>query len=201
MREDIKYIIFDLSEVLLRGLYGTHEIIGKKLNLPADEVSDVLLKAAEDLFLGRVSEDDYCDNIIKDNEWPVSAEELKVIIRSNFAEIPGTCQIAEDLKKAGYGLVLLSVHAREWIEYCRDNFSFEDLFEEKAFYSFDRGCQKPDPQAFKDVLEEIKAHPEECLFIDDSEANIKSAENLGIKAILFKGADDLREELKNQSFL
>ena len=43
--------------------------------------------------------------------------------------------------------------------------------------------RKPNPEIFKIVLENHGLVPEETLFIDDSEENIKAASGLGIKAL------------------
>jgi putative hydrolase of the HAD superfamily len=45
------------------------------------------------------------------------------------------------------------------------------------------GMRKPDPDIFRQVLENHELVPEETLFIDDSEVNIKAASELGIQAL------------------
>jgi FMN phosphatase YigB (HAD superfamily) len=37
--------------------------------------------------------------------------------------------------------------------------------------------------------------PEECVYFDDSEENIKMAKSLGIKAFLFEGIDSVRDQV------
>jgi putative hydrolase of the HAD superfamily len=66
---------------------------------------------------------------------------------------------------------------------------FYDQFE-KNYYSFDMKLIKPDPRIFTQVIEEQNLNPSETLFIDDNLDNIKSAENVGLKAWHFKGQQD-----------
>lgn len=66
---------------------------------------------------------------------------------------------------------------------------FYDQFE-KNYYSFDMNLIKPDPKIFMQVIDEQNLKPEETLFIDDNLANIKSAQNVGLKAWHFKGQQD-----------
>ena len=56
--------------------------------------------------------------------------------------------------------------------------------------------RKPDINIYKYVLEKIKKEPEECVFIDDREANLIAPKNLGIKTILFHTREQCENELK-----
>ncbi|RYD78733.1 MAG: HAD family phosphatase [Sphingobacteriales bacterium] len=57
-----------------------------------------------------------------------------------------------------------------------------DLFD-KAFFSFEIGLRKPGEEVFKYVLKDIGLKGDECLFVDDSEANVRGAEKAGITSI------------------
>ena len=48
-----------------------------------------------------------------------------------------------------------------------------------------------DPEIYDRLFEEYGLTPEECLFIDDTPANISTARKLGMKAILFEDPDQL----------
>lgn len=72
-------------------------------------------------------------------------------------------------------------------QYFRDfqsayGFIFSELFEQD-YYSHQMGMRKPDLDIFKQVLQNHELTPEETLFIDDSEVNIKAASTLGIQAL------------------
>ena len=67
---------------------------------------------------------------------------------------------------------------------------------DQLFFSCELGCSKPDPRYFTAVLAAADLTPDTTLFIDDTEANIRAAESLGIRAELFEaepGTDALRE--------
>lgn len=112
----------------------------------------------------------------------------------NFEEIEGTRGIIKSLKKR-YKLGLLSVHAKEWVEYCEEKLSYTSLFDVVS-YSFEALVCKPDKKAFKIILDKFQTKPEQVLFIDDSPKNIKTAEELGIASILFQSAPQLKKDLK-----
>ena len=56
---------------------------------------------------------------------------------------------------------------------------FDELFN-KSYFSFAEHLEKPDPRFFELILDHEGLLPEETLFIDDTEANIKAAKSLGI---------------------
>jgi putative hydrolase of the HAD superfamily len=191
----ITTIIFDLSEVLLTGLKGTEEriniIYGTQLKNPIL----ASMPEAKKLFHGVIAEDDYWFAVIRKFKLKATVQELKQVLRNNIEEIEGTHGVVERLKKNGYMLGLLSVHAKEWIDYCEEMFDLHKLFHYRS-YSFETAVSKPDKRAYTMLLEKMKVEPEECIFIDDYIVNLQSAEELGIATIQFENAKQLERDLK-----
>jgi putative hydrolase of the HAD superfamily len=65
----------------------------------------------------------------------------------------------------------------------------------RKFFSCRLRAVKPDPGAYRAVLSELGARPDEVVFVDDRPANVAGAEAVGIRAILFDGPDRLAELL------
>jgi len=193
----IKYIIFDLADVLITGTNETGFALAKKHQLAVDDRQSfpLLTPLAQDFFHGHVREDEYIDEVIRTYPQFGSKDWLKQHIRENFTEVPGTREIVLRLKGLGYPLALLSVHAKEWIEYCDQKFKIHEVFDQVA-YSFTDKVSKPNKKAFELVLARLNAQPEECLFIDDTLVNIQTAEEMGIKSVQFFNASKLNEQLK-----
>ncbi|MFA7707942.1 MAG: HAD family phosphatase [Candidatus Pacearchaeota archaeon] len=191
----IKTIIFDLAEVYLKGIIGVEEHLEPLFQISKDKIYD-LLKGQNfiNLMNGKISEEKYLENILSKNNFDVSIINLKDAIRKNFLEIEGTREIILELKNKNFKLGLLSVHCREWINYCNKKFNYHELFDSIS-YSFETSVCKPDKKAFKIILEKLDTKPEECLFIDDSLKNIQSAQELGLNTIHFKNPVQLKEEL------
>ena len=72
---------------------------------------------------------------------------------------------------------------------------FDELFH-KSYFSFDIHLEKPNPRFFELILDHEGLVPEETLFIDDTEANIKAAQGLGIKTYHIR-----RDELVRNLFV
>lgn len=189
----ITTIIFDLSNVYLEGIIGSHKYFEKKLSTP---MSDEYFynEDFEKFMLGQLTEDEYWRSVIKKNSWDISVDHLKSAARKNFTEIKGTRKIIEDLRQKGYKLGLLSNHAREWVEYCETTYKYHHLFH-KVVYSYEIGVSKPNKDIFLNILKKLKVKPEACLFIDDYIKNIETAKELGIQAIQFTSAAKLKKDL------
>ena len=132
----IRLIISDLSEVLISGLYGIEVELQPILGIPQDEILPCFggnLLAT--LFVGRITEDEYFSEIISENRWTITVEEMKEIIRRNLLladnrAIALVTSLAEKMD-----VVILSDHAREWSYFVRQNHPFLKVFE-RQFYSY-----------------------------------------------------------------
>lgn len=112
--------------------------------------------------------------------------------------IDGTIEIVRELKQAGWPLYLLSNFSIEKFELIRKRHSYLDLFDD-IIISGEYGIVKPEPAIYHIALNRMKKQASECLFIDDSQANINTAKSLGFQTIHFHSPAQLRAELKNHS--
>ncbi len=189
----ITTIIFDLSEVLIAGLIGVEKELAPLVNLSeGDFLKSLWIDSFKELMKGKISEDEYLEDVFKKNNWKADKELFKAVIRKNFHnEVEGMIGLIEELSKK-YRLILLSDHAKEWIEYIDKIHPFLSLFDEK-YFSFQSGEIKREKRAFELLLNENKLLASECLFIDDSSTNVRVAEELGLNVIRFESVQQLRE--------
>ena len=77
------------------------------------------------------------------------------------------------------------IHARYFNGELDKHFGIESLDHllDKAWYSHNLGYRKPDERIFHKVLKASHLIPEETLFLDDSELNVKVAASVGLHAI------------------
>ena len=112
----------------------------------------------------------------------------------------GTVEILKRLKKAGYPLYGLSNWSAETFPYARQKFDFFNLFDD-IIISGEVLSIKPEPQFFEIALRRIGRPARECLFIDDSLANIEQARRMGFAAIHFLSAGQLEKDLHRLGIL
>ena len=115
-------------------------------------------------------------------------------------EIEGAVAILEELRTSGHELHALTNWSAETFPHARERFAFLDWFE-SILVSADVGLIKPDPAIFRLLLQRIGRTPAECIYIDDNPKNVASAAALGLDAIAFQGAAELRAELEGRGLL
>ena len=108
--------------------------------------------------------------------------------------LEGTVEILKRLKKTGYPLYGLSNWSAETFPYARQKFDFFNLFDD-IIISGEVLSIKPEPEFFDIALRRIGRPASECLFIDDSRANIEQARRMGFATIHFMSAEQLDKEL------
>jgi 2-haloacid dehalogenase len=108
--------------------------------------------------------------------------------------LPGTVEIIKELKQAGYPVYGLSNWSAETFPHARKKHDFFDLLDDFVI-SGEVGHVKPHPEIFHIMLERIGRPAQECLFIDDSQANVQQAQNMGFATVLFESPDQLRSRL------
>jgi 2-haloacid dehalogenase len=110
-------------------------------------------------------------------------------------EVPGAVEILADLRAAGVPRYALTNWSAETFAIARERFAFLDWFD-GLVVSGEEGMTKPDPAIFRLLLDRFGLDPEATVFVDDSEANVAAARELGIDAVRFTGPGQLRRELR-----
>lgn len=197
----IKLIISDLSEVLISGLYGIEVELQPMLGIPQDEIlpyfgGDLLAT----LFVGRITEDEYFSEIISDNSWPITVEDLKEIIRRNLLRSDNRAIALVTSLAEKMDVVILSDYVREWRDFIRQNHPFLKVFE-RQFYSYEIGFTKSDPRAFTHVLRTMRVTAEESLFIDDRLPNVETAISVGLNTHHYTTVEALKAYLISRGIL
>lgn len=108
--------------------------------------------------------------------------------------IPDSVAILRSLKQAGYPLYGLSNYPAEKFPLARETYEFFAWFDEIVI-SGEVGLVKPDPAIFQLLLRKIGRAAQDCIFIDDTQANITSAQQQGFTAIQFHSPGQLQQDL------
>lgn len=106
-------------------------------------------------------------------------------------------EILAALKAAGYPLYGLSNWPAEKFPPVRRMHPFFNWFDDIVL-SGEVGLVKPDRAIFEVLLQRIGRPAGECIFIDDHDANILAAEEMGFQTIHFRSAEQLKGELQTK---
>jgi 2-haloacid dehalogenase len=113
--------------------------------------------------------------------------------------IEPTVEILGELHRAGVRLFALSNWSAETFPLAKPRYPFLEWFE-GIVISGELGVVKPDARIFRHLLARYGLDPAATVFIDDSEANVRAALDLGMRAIRFEDAHELRRDLAALGF-
>ena len=107
--------------------------------------------------------------------------------------IDGTVEILEDLRQRSTPLYAITNFNQDKFRETLERFAFLGVFRD-IVVSGDERILKPDPAIYRLLLDRNSLAASSCVFIDDSEKNVRGAEAVGMKAIHFTTPDALRTE-------
>jgi 2-haloacid dehalogenase len=107
----------------------------------------------------------------------------------------GTVAIMRELRASGVPAYALSNWSAETFPTTRGRFPFLDEMD-GIVISGEVRVGKPDPAIFRELLRRYALAPETTVFIDDWDRNVAVASKLGMIAVRFFDADQLRHDLR-----
>ena len=196
----IRNIVFDMGNVLIR--FDPELFIDREgITDPDDRklILDELFNSVEWAQMDRgIMEEKTAEPFILER-FP---ERLHPTVRNllyNWAipgdEIEGMCELVAELRKAGYSIFLLSNASTAQHRYWP--FFPVSRFIDGKLISCDIKVVKPMREIYQIFTERFLLDPEECLFIDDSAANVAAAITCGWSGIVFhQDASQLRTKMR-----
>ena len=142
---------------------------------------------------GEISEDEHFRTYFSDRR-PCDGEAVKRYMAERYVWMPGMRELATDLQAAGVPMAAFSNYPAPWAGLVEQSVSLSTLVP-WAFISGEAGVRKPAPEAFTAALELVGREAADCIFVDDSLSNTEAAAKVGIRAIRFEGAEQLRPVL------
>jgi putative hydrolase of the HAD superfamily len=104
-------------------------------------------------------------------------------------------RILPELKKRGLRLYYLSNFPLDIFDEVKSGYYFFKHFD-GGLISAEAKFSKPDVRIYEALLEKYSLIPEECLFIDDNEKNVKAAEKIGMKGLVTHGSLEISKEIE-----
>jgi FMN phosphatase YigB (HAD superfamily) len=104
--------------------------------------------------------------------------------------LDGNLRVLPGLKKRGFKLYYLSNFPDDIFDEVYNCYSFFSYFD-GGVISARVNTSKPDEKIFRILIEKYSIKTSECLFVDDSEINVRAAESIGIKGLHLNNSDNL----------
>lgn len=195
MASDVRIVLFDFGGVFTDSPFTAFEAMAAEIGAAPGQISTLMFGSyAEDsdhpwhrLERGEISLQDARDAILEEAR---RRHDLELDIYQLFARMPrdgGLRQAMVDevrrVRDAGLGTAIITNNVREFSDGWRGLLPVDELFDLVVDSSLE-GVRKPGQEIFLRALERAGGlEPRQALFLDDHPANVRTAEDLGIRSI------------------
>ena len=200
--EGVTNVVFDMGSVLVN--HNMIKTLHEGLILSHFVVHEIYDFLQETLFVEGGKQIDLCTTEwMKNHIKSVAPEQYVKFIDRIFELVPEamykyeyTDELLDALRSRGYKLYYLSNWPR-W------SYTLEESFFRPILEKFDGGrfsfeskqFMKPDLEFYEDFLNIYNLDPTTCIFFDDKQENVKAAEEVGMKAVLFNSEETPKQLL------
>ncbi|WP_068311830.1 HAD family hydrolase [Polycladidibacter hongkongensis] len=203
MKHEYKKVVFDIGNVLIR---WDPENLYRKL-IPDD--------TQRDWFLSTVCPMEWNLEQDRGRKWDEALKERialypehEPLIRAysdRWEEMLGgaideTVELLQELRDKGIEVYAITNFSREKFDLALSIFPFLRESFLDTVVSADEKLLKPEAGIYERLLERNKLSPQELIFIDDSAANVEGARSVGMGALQFKSAAQVRKDLQSLGF-
>lgn len=191
-------LLIDFGGVLTTNVFDSFKAFGEAEGLGADAVKRAFREDPEALSLLRRLER---GNIEVEDFEPQFGARLGVgdtegLVGRLFGGVGPDDAMLAAVRKAGEAGIRTGLISNSWgagLEY--DQSLLDELFD-AVVISGDVGMHKPEPAIYLLGAERLNVLPEHCVFVDDLRENCQGAEEVGMTAVLHRGAPGTVLELE-----
>jgi putative hydrolase of the HAD superfamily len=194
----ITTLFFDIGGVILTNGWdrGSRRKAADAFHFDWEEFQDRHELSFPAFDAGQISLEEYLDRTLFYRKRDFSRDEFIEFMYAQSVEFPESRTVLDGLTKSGkYFLASINNEPFELNEYRIQKFDLRRNF--SAFFS---SCyvhlRKPEELIFRVALRVTQRPAEQCVFVDDRPLNLESPRKLGMNAIHFQDAKQLRADLQ-----
>jgi glucose-1-phosphatase len=192
----IKAIIFDNNGVLtLSDRENTVSNFAKYFGIDEAELHKVFDKFAEDLDDGSETTLQFYQKIADFFGKSFNEPELRKIHVESYQPKPNMRELVVSLKR-DFDVALLTNYGDAFDEANKTVWHHDDIFDpDKQFVSHKLRMRKPNKDIYEYAVNSLGYEFRECIFVDDREANLIPARELGMQTVLFTSPAQCKKAL------
>ncbi len=189
----MKNFVFDFGQVIV---HFNADFMTSKYIKDKDDINLVKAVVFDRLYWDRLDKGNIEDSEVLEGIksrlpqrlWE-SAQKVYVNWYYNLPFVDGMLELIDTLKKEGKKLYIISDISRGFANGYQNVPKIKELFSkfDGLVFSGTIGITKPDRRIFEHLLNTYNLKAEDCLFIDDREANINGAKEVGMQGYVFDG--------------
>ena len=119
------------------------------------------------------------------SNWEIDVPLTEVLtIWDNITPYPEVLELIKTLQVKGYSCGLATNQQSYRASVMQKELGYDDLFDNN-FYSCEMGVKKPNSEYFEYIISKLEIPASQLLFIDDKDANVETAKQVGLEAFVF----------------
>jgi FMN hydrolase / 5-amino-6-(5-phospho-D-ribitylamino)uracil phosphatase len=190
-------LLFDVMDTLVHDPF--HDALPGFFGMQMNELFPLVTpKAWVEFEHGRLSEDEFMSRLFLDGR-SFDHESFRDAIRGSYRWLDGIEALLIELQARDRSMHAFSNYPC-WYKMIEDRLALS-RYVKWTFVSCETGLRKPDPEAYRLAARTLDVQPDGCLFVDDREVNCAAARGVGMDAIRFESAEQLRRELTRRAIL
>jgi putative hydrolase of the HAD superfamily len=195
----LRAVIFDYGMVLTgQPNADAHDAMIRITGLPRAEFETIYWADRHAYDEGKLTGLEFWQNLVRDAKLNLDAatiDELDALdARMWTTQNPAMLAWQLKLKQHGIRTAILSNMGDTVLANIQREFDWLPRFD-VLIWSFEHKMAKPEAAIYRVTLDKLGTRAEEALFIDDKQANVEAARDLGLVAIQFSTIEKLRSDL------
>ena len=194
-------VLFDLGNVLVEvtGYRVIADWLGES-DLDAVVAHWLESPTVQQFERGQCSVDTFASAILSDYQIDMTPTDFLAAFKAWPQGLSaGAAQLVRDANRSSTVACFSNTNVIHWNSQT-DHAQIRNMFD-ATFASHEIGFVKPEPAAFEHVVKALGVQAEEIVFLDDAEANVRAARDIGIQAHRVYGVDEARAALTNLDLL
>ena len=198
-RRSLRAVICDFGGVLTSPLAGGFLAVQQQSGASVEELSAAMASVTAatgrhplfDLEMGLIAESEFLRMLEDELEGEVTLHGFRDVFFSALRPNRPLIDYMAELRERGLRMAILTNNVREWEALWRAKLPQLDRTFEVVVDSAWVGMRKPDPEIYRLTVERLGdgLRAEDCVFVDDTEANCETARSLGMHAVQFVETD------------
>ena len=194
----IEAVIFDAGGVLHESNSAVTDDLVKELGLEQETLEKIWANQIPLLGSGKIDEAEFWEQVSSEHgiRQVEVAENLlgRAFTEALKSHVP-VIELIKELGTSGVKLAVLSNTIEPHAKALKDAGLYDGF--DYLFLSHEVGMRKPDAAIYEHALAELGTKPEATIFVDDDPENVKAAEALGIKGVVFDDVEKVVAELRS----